>query len=200
MLAILTPIVALLMVLSLRWSDTSDRSAGVVELRFEGISHPRTQFVIEVSTLDGTRMLQVGGLRIWILDDRLVFPASMVGYQGDYLSLPIGALSPGWRTLQMIDPEVDFKLEPRQGRYGSANELEVLKLVVPSDEFDPPIELVGRSISIERSEKLTTVVRMVAVDGAVMVAPAGSSIRPVPSADVEAVAELFEQLEPLLGK
>lgn len=195
-LAILVPIVGVLMFLSLRWSDTSDGS--VVVLRFDGISHPRTQFLIEVSTLDGTRMLQVGGLRIWILGDSVVFPASMVGYDGDYLSLPIASMSQGWRTLQLLDPEVDFNLEPRQSRYGSVKELEVLALVVPSDEFDPPIELVGRSIFVERREKLSTVLRVENGDKSVMDVPGGSSISRVPSSDVEVVAQLFEQLEPLL--
>ena len=198
--ALLVPLVGLLMFMSLRWSDTSDRSAGVVELRFDGVSHPRTQFLLKVSTINGTRMLQVGGLRVWILGDRVVFPASMVGHDGDYLSLPIGEMSAGWHTLQAIDPEIDFSLSPRQGRYASDRELEVLELVVPSDEFDPAVELVGRSISIERSEKLTTVVRVIASDGGVMSPPQSSSISPVPPFDVQAIAELFERLQPLLER
>lgn len=197
-LAILVPVVGLLMFMSLRWSDTSDQDQGVVEFRFEGITHSRTRFRIEVSTLDGTRVLQVGDVRIWILGDRVVFPASMVGADGSHLSLPIGSLSPGWRALQATDPEIDFDLDPREGRYASDRELDVLKLVLPSDQLDPPIELVGRSVFVERREPVTTLLRVVAGSGDVWDMPPGYSISPVPEADVGAVAARFEEWEPLV--
>lgn len=198
-LAIIVPVVGLLMFMSLRWSDTSDQDEGVVEIQFEGITHSGTEFRIEMSTLDGTRVLQVGDVRIWILGDRVVFPASMLGADGSHLSLPIASLTPGWRALQALEPETDFDLDPREGRYASERELAVLKLVLPSDQLDPPIELVGRSVFGERSEPVTTLLRVVAGSGDVWDQPAGYSISPVPAAEVAEVAARFEALGPLLA-